>query len=77
MSCGSTDGRGVWGKKDTCTRMGESLHYSAEAITALLIGYTPIEKKKKTGFICDSNHVRNRLRSMKHFAVHTTCQSLG
>ena len=51
MLCGSTDGRGVWGRKDTCTRKGESLHYSAEAITALLIGYTPIKKKNNTVYM--------------------------
>ena len=33
---------------DTCTRMAESLCYSPETITALLIGYIPIQKKKFT-----------------------------
>ena len=33
---------------DTCTRMAESLRYSPETITALLIGYIPIQKKKFT-----------------------------
>ena len=31
---------------DTCICMAESLHYSPENITALLIGYTPIQNKK-------------------------------
>ena len=44
--------RGVLGRMDTCICMTESLHCSPEAITTLLIGYTPIQnvfvlKKKK------------------------------
>ena len=37
--CASLDGRGVWGRMDTCVRMAESLHCSPETVnTALLIG---------------------------------------
>ena len=32
MSCGSQDGRAVWGRVDTRTCTAESLHYSPEAI---------------------------------------------
>ena len=46
VSCGSLDGRGVWGRRDPCTCMAESLYYLAETITILLIGYMPIENKK-------------------------------
>ena len=42
MSCSSLDGRGVWGRMDTCIHMAESLRYSTETIMTLLIGYTPI-----------------------------------
>ena len=43
---------GVWRREDTCICMTESLHYSPETITTLLIGSTPIQnvfgvKKKK------------------------------
>ena len=38
--------RGVWGRIDTCARMAESIGYSPETITTLLIGYTPIQNKK-------------------------------
>ena len=38
--CGSLDGRGVWGRMDTCICMAESLCYSPETIMTLLIGYT-------------------------------------
>ena len=38
MFRGSLDGRGVWGRMDTCIRVAESLHSSAE-ITTLLIDY--------------------------------------
>ena len=42
MSCGSLDGREVWGRMDTCVCMAESFHCSPETITKLLISYTPI-----------------------------------
>ena len=32
MLCGSLDGRGVWGRMDTCLYMAESLHCSLETI---------------------------------------------
>ena len=46
MSCGSLDGRGVWGRRDTCVWMAESLCCPPEVITTLLIGYTPRERKQ-------------------------------
>ena len=33
MLCGSLDGKGVWGRMDTCTCMAEFLHCSPETIT--------------------------------------------
>ena len=49
MLCGSLDRKGVWGRMDTCKCMAESLSYSSETITTLLISYTPIQNKKKKG----------------------------
>ena len=46
MLRGSLDGRGVWGRMDTCIRMAESLLCSPETTTALLIGYTPVQNEK-------------------------------
>ena len=46
MLCGSLDGRGVWGRMDTCVCMAESFCYPPETITTLLIGYFPIQNKK-------------------------------
>ena len=46
MLCGSLDQRGVWGRMDPCMYMTESLQRSPEAVTTLLIGYTPIQNKK-------------------------------
>ena len=48
MLCGNLDGRGVWGKMDTCISIQrtESLCCLPETITALLTGYTPIEDEK-------------------------------
>ena len=48
MLCGSLDGKGVWGKVDTCIYMAESLHSSSEIITTLLMGCTQYKIK----FVC-------------------------
>ena len=45
MLCGSLNGKGVWGRMDTCICMAESFH-PPETITALLIGYIPMQNKK-------------------------------
>ena len=45
MLHGSLDGRGVWGRMDTRKYMVESLYYSRETITTLLISNTPIQNK--------------------------------
>ena len=37
---------GVWGRKDTCVCMSESLPHTPETVTTLLIDYMPIENKK-------------------------------
>ena len=39
MICGSSDGRGIWGRMDAHIPMAESLCCPLEAITTLLIGY--------------------------------------
>ena len=39
---------------DTCICMAESLGGSVETITALLIGYTPIQNKKLKKKKCDA-----------------------
>ena len=41
----SLDGRGVWGRMDTCICMAESLHSSPETTTTLLIFYIPVQNK--------------------------------
>ena len=46
MLCGSLDGKGVGRRMNTCICMAESLCCPPETITALLIGYAPIENKK-------------------------------
>ena len=42
MLCGGLDGRGVWGRMDTCICMAEFLCFPPETVTVLLIGCTPI-----------------------------------
>ena len=44
--CGSLDGRGVWGRMDTCICMAESIYCPLETITTLLISYSPVQNKK-------------------------------
>ena len=44
--CGSLDGRGVWGRTDTCISMAESLCCPLETITTLLISYIPMQNEK-------------------------------
>ena len=46
MLCGSLDGRGVWGRTDTCICMAETLPCSLEIITTLFISYTSKQNKK-------------------------------
>ena len=41
-----------WGRTDTCVCVAETLHYLPETIATLLIGYTPIRKKKLKKGIC-------------------------
>ena len=45
MLCGNLDGSGVWVRMDAYICMAESLCCSPEAITILLIGYSPIQNK--------------------------------
>ena len=45
MLCASQDGRGIWGRMDTCISMAESLPCSPETITTLLVGYTQYKIK--------------------------------
>ena len=42
MLRGSLDGKGVWGRLDTCICMAEYLCCPPETITTLFIGYAPI-----------------------------------
>ena len=54
MLCDILDGRGVWGRVNTCMYMAESLCFPPETITTLLTGYTAIQngfgfKKMRSG----------------------------
>ena len=46
LLCGSLDRKAVWGKRDACVCMAESLPCSLETTTTLLTSYTPIKNKK-------------------------------
>ena len=45
-SVGFTDGRGVWGRMDTCIRMAKYLCRPPETITTLLTGFTPSQNNQ-------------------------------
>ena len=62
------DGRGVWGRMDTCVCMAESLCSSLETIMILLIGYTPIQNLKKFFF---------KIFLEKEMATHSSISCLG
>ena len=49
MFCGSLDGMGVWKRMDKCIWVAESLGGSPETITALFIGYTPVQNGEGNG----------------------------
>ena len=46
MLCGSLNGRGVWGRMNTCIYMLESLSYSPEIVATLLIACIQVQNKK-------------------------------
>ena len=46
MLCANVDGRGVWGRMNTCMCMAESLRSSPETTTTLLISCTSKQNKK-------------------------------
>ena len=62
--CGSLEGRGVWGRMDTCrcTETETSLKTcsSPETITTALISYTPIQNKR-----CFKNCIGRTLESQE------------
>ena len=49
MLCGSLDGRGVWGRMDTCVYMAESFCCPLETIKTFLISYITILNDNKLG----------------------------
>ena len=51
--CSSLDGRGVWGRMDTCICMAESLCCSFETITKLLISYAAVTSLQSCLTLCD------------------------
>ena len=47
MLFGSLDGRGVWGRIDTCICMAETLRYLPETITTLFVNWLYPNTKQK------------------------------
>ena len=65
VSCGSLDGTGVWGRRDPCPCMAESLCCLPEIITTFLIGYTPLQNKVTKERWMDMN--AHQIQHSKHF----------
>ena len=55
---GSLDGRGVWGRMNTCLCMAESLCYSPETVITLFVNqlYPNTKQKKFFNVICNIGH---------------------
>ena len=47
MLCGSLDGRGVWGRMDTCVCMVECFCCSPETVTKLFVNQLYLKRKQK------------------------------
>ena len=58
----SLDGKGLWGRMDTCICMVESPPCPPETTIPLLIGYTPIQNKKL--------QVKNKLEKKRTICLH-------
>ena len=81
MLCASLDGRGIWGRMDTCIRTPEFFQCSSETITALLTGYNPIHKKsfKKRGLYNSNIFLKPEVNIQnvnKHFKNNVDCSSV-
>ena len=72
MICGSLDGRGVWGRMDTCVCMAESLCCSPETISIVNRPYTSIQKKKQTFFLIKITKWRSLFYLKKEMATHSS-----
>ena len=72
MIRGNLDGRGVWGRMDTCIRRAETFCCLSETITTLLIGYTLIRNKKFLNRNTNVNGVQEaELKIPTHTHTHT------
>ena len=67
MLCGSLDGKEVWGRMDTCIYMAESLFYSPETFTTLLIGYTAIQNKNLKIRFINGPHLKKSFKKAGDF----------
>ena len=63
--CGNLDGRGVWGRMDTCICMADPLQCSPETITTLLISYTPTHNIKFKSFNFSRIHIEACINIVK------------
>ena len=77
MLCGSLDGRGVWGRMDSCIGLAESLCCPPETITTLLTGYTPIQNKKLKKKKVKSQSSSSRISRTEDWHAGWHCHAAG
>ena len=76
MLYGSLEGRGTWGRMDTC--VAESLHCPPDTITTLLISYTPIQNKNLKKKKPSSKNLQSMLEKVKVTqSCLTLCDPMG
>jgi len=63
MLCNSLDGRGAWGRMDSCRCMAESLCCPPESVTILLTGYTVIQNQN----LLEKERVVGKDEKNRHF----------
>ena len=69
MLCGSLDGRGVWGRIDTCICTDELLPCSLETIKTLLISHIPTQNKKlKKEYLETNNNDNTTIQNLREAA---------
>ena len=63
MPCGRLDGRGIWGRMDTCICMDVPL-LSPETVTTLLIGKKKKKSLKRNYFLFKKKNKRKTARGV-------------
>ena len=74
MLCGSPDGRGVWGRMDTCICMAEFTIHLKLSQRCLLVSYTSLQNKK---FKNAKKKKKKKLLTQRAFQVPLVVKNAG